>query len=259
MPDLSAELGWGGGPSSPAAAAAAGRAAGSGPPRVIELAAVAPRGTPAGGAGHTGWQSCEFQLAFPLGADGDKATHARAAGPGMHAAAEEEASAAAPEAAAADAEAGGSGGKAWEARRPKFVVLPPAFAGQCACELRVLPRCPEDRAAAVDGAEDHFLLHWRQASEVRPRRVGAAAEPVEYATCQDDTCQYDACQHDACNGGAASSTGPTVSVEAKNFSGDFRDDLRNSWHLFCHGLFHESLKETRAERIWQAPHLSPKP
>ena len=157
----------------PAAQAAGAR--GSGLPRVIELAAVAPRPrAPAGGAERTGWQTCEtgFQLAFPVDQRGDgqdQPPQTRAAG--AHAAEEEDAAAAA-EAAAADAEAGeAGGGKDREVTRPKFVVLPPDFAGQCACELRVLPRCPGDGVGAEDGAQDLHLLRWRQASEVSPRGV----------------------------------------------------------------------------------------
>ena len=155
------------GPAPPAAGA------GSGSPRVIELAAVAPRPrAPAGGAGEKGWKTCEtgFQLAFPVGQHGDgqdPPPQTRAAG--AHAAHQEYAAAAAAEAAEADAEAGEAGdGKDREAPRPKFVVLPPDFAGQCACELRVLPRCPctGESRGAVDGAQDLYLLRWRQASEV---------------------------------------------------------------------------------------------
>ena len=125
-------------------------------PRVIELAAVAhrPRASPrAGDAVYLRQlrqlRQCEtgFQLAFLVGQDGGGRPPAAWAHD-----------------AAANADAGEAGDEVCaDSPRPKFVVLPPDFAGQCACELRVLPCCPEDNSGAADESQD-FRASWRQVS-----------------------------------------------------------------------------------------------
>ena len=83
-----------------------------------------------------------------------------------------------PEAAAEDAHGaavedgggasqGGEAGKAVQSPLPKFLVLPPGFEGQCACEIRVLPRLEME----ADDAQALLLEQWRQASEVKPKSL----------------------------------------------------------------------------------------
>jgi hypothetical protein len=85
----------------------------------------------------------------------------RTAGAHAAGATAEDAHGAAAEDAGGASEGGEAGDKAAPSPLPKFLVLPPGFVGQCACEIRVLP-CLEN---------EHTLLleQRRQAPEVRMR------------------------------------------------------------------------------------------
>ena len=133
----------------------------------VELATVAPRSRD-----YTRAQDDRlhgFLLAFPVGATavslhgpGNSAVPPpRAAGAHAAGAAAEDAHGAAAEDAGGASEGGEAEDKAAPSPLPKFLVLPPGFVGQCACEIRVLPCLENDHALLLDQR--------RQASEVRMR------------------------------------------------------------------------------------------
>ena len=76
-----------------------------------------------------------------------------------------------PHGAAEDAcgasQGGEAGEKAVQSPLPKFLVLRPGFEGQCACEIRVLPRLEME----VDEAQALLLEQWRQPSEVKAKSL----------------------------------------------------------------------------------------
>ena len=138
----------------------------------VELATVAPRPRDFTRAQDDRFHG--FLLAFPAGAAAvslhgpGKSTvpPPRAAGAQAAEAAAEDAHGAAVED-GGGASQGGEAGKAVQSPLPKFLVLPPGFEGQCACEIRVLPRLEME----VDEAQALLLEQWRQASEVKPKSL----------------------------------------------------------------------------------------
>jgi len=113
-------------------------------------------------------------LAFPAGAAA-VSLHGpgKSAVPPPHAAGAQAAGAAVEDAhgAAEDAcgasQGGEAGEKAVQSPLPKFLVLRPGFEGQCACEIRVLPRLEME----VDEAQALLLEQWRQPSEVKAKSL----------------------------------------------------------------------------------------